>query len=414
MIKQVQNIVVALPLALLIACTGGSSSNVKKENGGSASDPNVAIATGYATIYDNDKALARDRATDDAKNKLVRKVLGETVRGQSLMKDYELVYIIVEARSYGLVRNVEVLSQGARDGEYFVKIRGRVEEAEVERAIRDALERYGRPKFMVLIKENFEGKRSMPGFTETEMIIQEVMGGSGFEFVDPGVTRRLMQRNREAMNSAMAGNVKDDVQRLLLNQVGAEVLIVGTSSTADQSEILKQFGNVNMKSKQANVSLKAVDLYTGNILASMSRNAPGMHIDPATASRTAIRNTMKKMLGSVDSSTGKFEVGPFTQSIVRSFVRAATERQIQLVISGLDYNDLKEFRETISYRVRGVQKVIPRGQAGKAALVDVYFAGKTHDFIDELQAKSTNLGFRITIQENYPNRVVMTAERTGE
>ena len=63
--------------------------------------------TGYATIFDNDTALARDRATDDAKSKLVVKILGENISGSSLMENYELVSNIVEAKSYGLVKNVQ-------------------------------------------------------------------------------------------------------------------------------------------------------------------------------------------------------------------------------------------------------------------------------------------------------------------
>ena len=62
--------------------------------------------------------------------------------------------------------------------EYFVTIEGTVEASVVEDAVEDALNRYGKPKFMVLIKETFNGKENLPGFTETEMLIQEIMGNS--------------------------------------------------------------------------------------------------------------------------------------------------------------------------------------------------------------------------------------------
>jgi hypothetical protein len=99
------------------------------------------------------------------------------------MEDYELVANIVEAKSYGLVKNIKIIKQWQEGTEYFVTIEGTVEPSVVEDAIEDALNRYGRPKFMVLIKETFNGKENMPGFTETEMLIQEIMGNLVFNLL---------------------------------------------------------------------------------------------------------------------------------------------------------------------------------------------------------------------------------------
>lgn len=359
-------------LILVVSFSSCGKKQVKDDGGkkgGSKSSQNRTQETGYATIFDNDTALARDRATDDAKNKLVAKVLGESVYGQSLMKDFELVSTIVEAKSYGLVKDVVVIKQGQQGNEYVITIEGTVEVAAVEGAIKDALERYGKPKFMVLIQEKFENRRNQPGFTETEMVIQEVMGNSGFEFVDAKMTQELMNRQKAGMNNAIAGNISADVQQLLLNTAGAEVIIIGQCETNDQTTALQSVtGATNMKSKQAIVRIKAIDVYTGKILAVMSRNAPGAHIDANTASKKAIENVMKQILGRPDE-TGKFKTGPFMSTIIEQFVRAAKERQINISITGLDYNELRKFSDQISNRVRGVKKVIPRGQADRKSVV---------------------------------------------
>jgi hypothetical protein len=271
-------LVLALSLILaggLVSCGGGKQvkDSRKKSGSGTTAPANRGQATGYATIFDNDMALARDRATDDAKSKLVRQVLGETIQGQSIMKDFELVSNIVEAKSIGLVKNDRIIKQWQENTEYFVTIEGTVEPTAVEDAIADILNTYGRPKFMVLIKENFEGKQNSPGFTETEMVIQEIMGNSGFEFVDAAMTQKLMQRDRQSMNNAMDGKIGDTEQQLLLNDAGAEVIIIGTADTQDQSKALSAYGTTNMRSKSAIVRLKAIDVYTGSIVAAMSRNA---------------------------------------------------------------------------------------------------------------------------------------------
>ena len=128
------------------------------------------------------------------------------------------------------------------------------------------------------------------------------------------------------MNNAINGRVNSDVQQLLLNDAGAEVLILGIAKTRDQSGTLRSMGVRNMKSKSAIIRLKAVDVYTGRVIATMSRNAPGIHIEKNTASKKAIENALKKILGQKDEETGKFVIGKFTKTIIHKFVKAANAR----------------------------------------------------------------------------------------
>ncbi len=397
----------SLFVSLTLSCGGGK--NVKKET--VEKNPNKGQATGYATIFDNDTALARDRATDDAKSKLVRKVLGETISGRSIMKDFELVANIVEAKSYGLVKNIELIKKWQEGNEYYVTIEGLVEPSVIEDAIEDALNRYGRPKFMVLINEKFDNKTNMPGFTETELIIQEIMGNSGFQFVDAAMIQQLMKKERSKMSKAASGSVSEDVQDLLLDDAGAEVLIIGTAETKSQgAKTLSSYGAGNMKSKSAIIRIKAIDIYTGNILASISRQAPGLHIESETASKKAIEAALRQIIGGNDYDTGKFKAGPFMKTIVDKFVKAANKREIKLFITGLDRAELKNFKDQVKNRIRGVSEVLEKGREGRAARLEVLFAGKTNDFEDELSAKANQLGYEIDIKSSRPNKLTLTAK----
>ncbi|HOK01427.1 MAG TPA: DUF6175 family protein [Spirochaetota bacterium] len=399
-------------LAFFVSCGGGKT--VKEDSEKSSQKQTVqnrGQETGYATIFDNDTALARDRALDDAKAKLVRKILGETVSGTSIMEDYELVANIVEAKSYGLVKNIKIIKQWQEGTEYFVTIEGTVEPSVVEDAIEDALNRYGRPKFMVLIKETFNGKENMPGFTETEMLIQEIMGNSGFQFVDAAMTQELMKREKAKMQKAVTGNVSEDVQDLLLDDAGAEVIIIGTAETKAQGEeTLKRAGATEMKSRSAIIRIKAIDVYTGDILASTSKQAPGLHIEDETASKKAIENALKQILGKTDEN-GKFKAADFMKTIVNKFVKAANAREIKVLIAGLDANELRNFRDQVSNRIRGVSQVIEKGRVGKAARLEVIFAGKTNDFEQELTAKASNMGFEIDVKSSRPNKLEIVAKK---
>ncbi len=398
-------------LAAAVSCGGGSKKQVKGEPGKSSKGCELCgEATGYAQIFDGDQALARDRAIDDAMNKLVGSKLGTFVSGTSVVEDFALVSSIVEAKTSGMVRNWKVLKEGAQEGSFVITIYGEVYPQAVNDTIEATLKNYGRPKFMVLIRETFEGKQNMPGFTVTELTMMEIMGNAGFEFVDAATTQQLMRRDAAKMQQAMAGQVKGAVQDFLMDTAGAEVVIVGEVKTSDQSGAIAAYSK-NMKSKQAIVNIKAIDMYTGAILATTSANAPGVHIDGDTASKAAIQNCLKRVLGKTDEDTGKFQSGPFMNQITRKFLQSATGRMIMLTITGLDFTELTKFRNEVQNRVRGVKKVYSRGQAGRAAKVEVEFAGKTDDLAQELNAKSQALGFEIEIKETYPNKITIVAKK---
>jgi len=395
-----------------VSCGGGSGKQVKSSSSSTGCEY-CGEATGYATIFDNDKALARDRAIDDAMNKLVGSKLGTLISGTSIVEDFALVSSIVEAKTTGMVRNWKVLNENATEGAYVVTIYGEVYPQAVNDTIEATLKNYGRPKFMVLINEKFEGKQNMPGFTVTELTMMEIMGNAGFEFVDAAMTQQMIKKDRAKMTQAMAGQVKGAVGDLLMDDAGAEVLIIGETKTMDQTAALAGISS-NMKSKSAIINLKAIDVYTGNILATTSANAPGIHIESETASKTAIQRCLQKILGRVNEDTGKFESGPFMNSITKKFLKSATERMIMMNITGLDFTDFTKFKNEIQNRVRGIKKVYTRGQTGKTAKIEVEFAGKTHDLAEELNAKSQALGFQIEIKESYPNKIMLTAKRINK
>lgn len=403
--KVVAFIAVISLFAVSLSCGGGKNT---KSNSSSSSEQSSmrGQADGYAKIFDDDEALALDRALDDAKNNLVKKKLGEDVSGSSTMANYRLVENIVKTKSFGLVRDVRVVKKWKDSGVMFVTIEGTVEPKAVSEAIADILDTYGRPKFMVLVKETFEGTRNEPGFTETEIVMQDIMGTQGFEFVDPMMTQQLMKQQAASMSKAMNGRIDDSVKQVLLNSAGAEVIILGQASTSDQTAVLQQYGSQNMKSKRVNLQLKAIDVYTGRIIATKSLRAAGLDIDPESASRKAISQALRSSNG----LGSREKTGAFMEAIVHQFVKSATQRTITLSIGGLDYENLRKFQNQVEHRIRGVQKVVSRGQAGRFANVDVYFAGKTNDFADELRAKSENMGFKVRVSESYPNRLVLVVE----
>jgi hypothetical protein len=431
-IKELIMIKKGLVLAFTLIIAGGLFSCSSQKGADKSGDgkktigeaPKKGRAIGKATIFDDDLALARDRALDDARNKLVEKVLGSTVSGNSIVENFRLVSNVIESKSYGLVKNEEVIEEGSTGNLYSITIEGTVDPAVVSDAIKDALERYGKPRFMVLIDETIAGKKNEPGFTITEVNIQKIMGQAGFKFVDAERTQQLMQTERRNMTNAMYGNISNDMLQLLLNDVGADILIVGkaklVNQTAQMKKILQEYnaGNTQMKSIAASIDLKAIDVYTGVTLSTVTPNSPGIgnFINIENASRLAIQKALERreMLGVNNSTTQKFDTGNFINQIIDKFVEAATKRQINLTVMGLDYTGMMKFRNQIAQRIRGVKDVALKGQMGNAAKVEVYFAGKTNAFLDELMSKSEKLGFKIEIKENFVNRAVLNVSKIAK
>jgi hypothetical protein len=380
--------------ALLFSCSTGQQKETARERF-------ISTARGSSTIFDDDKAFARDRALDDAKNNLVQKVLGVTVSSRTLVKDFALVSKLIKARSYGLVRDITILSEKIDGTLYRVTIRGRVEPQAVQEAVDDTLIRYGRPRFLVIVQETILGKPSSPDDNTTTSLVQEIMSNSGFDFIDPRFIKGLSKKEKKIISTA--GTPPLDYLQVLLEKNNAEVIITGSVKTIDQSSVLGE--NTKMKSHQALVRLRAVDAYTGKILAAKSIQLPGIQITDQAASRVAIKNCLEKIMGREDRDSGKFSMGPFIKQIVHRFTRGATERQITITIQGLSgYEEVRKFRNALGNRIRGVDSVISRKLRKGTAEIEVVFAGKTAGFLDELKAKSKKMGYHITIVESYPNR----------
>ena len=285
-----KKVIITISLLLAVSISSCDNKNIKSNlYAKDKSQSSRGRAKGFATIFDDDRAL------NDARNKLVEDVLGATVSGRSIVKDFKLVSKIIEAKSYGLIKKEKVIDEGDNGNLYHIEIEGTVKTAVVQDVIENALNRYGRPKFMVLIKESFEGKTNYPGAANnlTESKILDIMQDLNFEFIDAEMTQELMQSQKSRMNNASKGRINEDVQNLLLsNKIGAEVIIIGIAVTIPQKMKYR-----NWKSRAATVRLKAIDVYTGRILSAMDKSAPASHINPLDASSNAIELAIKKLLG---------------------------------------------------------------------------------------------------------------------
>ena len=86
---------------------------------------------GVAAITNDDKAIARDRALDDAKRKAVEQVAGAQVSAESISENFELVQDRIYSRASGFVKNYQIVSELEAEGVYRVKIKAQVDQGAI-------------------------------------------------------------------------------------------------------------------------------------------------------------------------------------------------------------------------------------------------------------------------------------------
>ncbi|MCP4131919.1 MAG: hypothetical protein GY754_13155 [bacterium] len=284
-------------------------------------------ASGRYTISNSDADSALETAVSNANRKIVKKILEDEFKRTGRKKLYTLLSGSFDKITPRLIDDYTVLEKKIKGDTILARVEASVDINAANDLVASLIEKYASLKILVLIKESFEGKLNEPGFTFSETIIEETLSNNGFEIIDLNRTRQLMKDEAATMKLAAAGTVSGDVKSLLLKDDFADILVIGTVQTFDQSHALREYTTMDMKSKSAIIRLKAIEIGSGRILASFSRNAPGIHTDSKTASRTAIKKCLGKILGKYDKKTLQFKTGLFINRLIANLVKLNMERE---------------------------------------------------------------------------------------
>lgn len=170
-------------------------------------------------------------------------------------------------------------------------------------------------KAIILIKEDMDGIYSLPGQTMSETIIQELFRHAGFSVITSDQVKNLFKQDNKIMNGISSGVMMAPEQKLLLEQNDVNLLIYGSANTwGDSQPCAGQY------LRKAIVSIKVVDVRTGMLLGNMIRQGNGLGENKQAAFRKALENTIRQMIGQMDSDKepGKFIPGPFMKNIIKS------------------------------------------------------------------------------------------------
>ena len=356
-------------------------------------------AKGYGTIYDNNKAAARDKAIEDAQRKAVEQAMGTMISSESVTKNFQLISDRILSLSSGYIEKYRVISKKEIDGEVEVEIAAIVGMSKLNdsvQAIKNLIRRMDRPKIMVLIAEQSireEGQQlsekrggnavlSSTSLGVVENVLIEFFRAKGFDFVD----RQALAGQIEIADPLTLVNDKERIKKIA-NLTDAQVAIFGQAQARNTGEVQ------GIYSGQANISLRALKTDTGEIIAATNAHAAVPFVDPSTANTKALSEAAKKISQKL-----------MDQILSQWQSESSGSRSICLVIKGVKYADVKKLRSWLTKYVRGVKSVHQRYVKEGMAELDLDMQGSAQNLADELSEKKFQKK-TIEVLDLLPNKV---------
>lgn len=344
-----------------------------------AGEPQTVETEGLAAVINNDIAMARDKAIDDAKRKAVEQVAGTTVSSQSIAENFQLVEDKIYSRASGFVRNYSISSE-LKDGDnYRVKIKATVDANAIAENL-DVLFKV-KPRVIVMIAEQNVGGKSPSywwgnsGFSSEMDVFQTSLISDwqpkGFKFIEPG-----MLRGKVKIGKAMTTPELSNGDALTLSKgADADVAIVGKVLVTDAGPVMD---GVTMHSFHAVGTLRVLNVDTGEIIAVADDTGVAPHIDANMGGRLAIKALTQKLGLDLEKKI-----------LAKWTAEAASAMELELVVAGAKTSKvIDEITRVLSSEVRGVESASLRRRAKGNAYYNIRFRGDAMGFAREVEAKT--------------------------
>jgi len=345
-------------------------------------------ARGQAAIVNNDKAMARDKAIEDALRRAVEQVVGTMVTSETKTRDFQLLEDNIYTHSKGYVESYKIVSEKVEDNVYIVDIQAEVSSGKIEgklKAIGIAISRKGKPRVMFLIAEQNVGQETPSywwgttasvsdiGIVENTMI--NIFQKNGFTVID----RQAVSGKIKVKDAYRVASLTSDAAKSIANQTDAQIVIFGQA-------IAKSLGNQPIGTSpdspkyptaSANISVRALNTDNGEILAT----ATGEHVYPHPSEISAGNNALKMAAEKVANQLIDGIMEKWNQEL-------SGGQMVSIDITGIDDPSfLSEFKNFLTQQVRGVQGVQIRKFKKPDASLDIDYKGKGQDLGLELSGK---------------------------
>jgi len=336
---------------------------------------------GTGAILAGDTALARDNAIKDAQRNAVEITVGVLIDAETLSRNYSLVKDEIYSRATGYVQGYEILDERKEDGLLRVSIQARVKLGPLQEDIDRVMESVERPRVLFMVTQQDIGENRPQAWWEgtarmgqlvVEATLQQHFMDNHFLVVDHSLKKP---------SRVISVNPSDSEAMAMGRDYDAEVVMLGRAVAKDAGPI----GQFDLRSCRAEISVRAIQVGNGHVLAAANASTAAPHVDPLSGGIAALKKASEKV-----SKT-------LVAKIVAKWVKPAGVVTVDIVDVNR-YSDFVRFKGMLKNEVRGVNKVYQRSFQGGKAKLELGYRGTAQGLADELALKEFE-SFRVDILE---------------
>lgn len=263
-----------------------------------------AVAVNKVVEAEGSSIFSREDAIRQAQRSAVEQVVGVFIHSRTETENFVLKKDKIMSRTQGYITQFDVLQERKTENLYSVTIKAVVSLDKIKNdllAMKILLDSMERPNVMVLIEEEYIGMDNMGArFAETE--IYSLLAAKGFDLVDEAQLEKI--RALAQTRQALAGNIA--AAKSLGLHSGVQYLILGKAVVQDIGEAYPGSG---MRSLQASLQVRVIQVQTGLVLGSVVKNGVVPHISPLMGATRALRISAGKAVNEylVDVITNSFQ-----------------------------------------------------------------------------------------------------------
>ena len=333
----------------------------------------VVEVEGYASIVGGRKDQAREAALQNAFRRAVEQVVGVALESKTVVKDSELLNDKIFSKSHGFIKTYRIVGEKVEGDAYRIMVFASVSRHKLEQGLDDAgllLKKLGKPRIAVVVLEQGSDGGPAPGGVVEHYLVTS-LGKRGYTLVD---RQAMLAVEHEAVKGQ--GDHTDAVVRAAAAG-GAEVVIVGQAVARSASAL----SGTNLRPVQATITCRAVEVDSGELLATVTTTQQALHVNPATASNEAFQKAAAEL----------------TESLQRQMIAAWSKRltglrTVRMTVSAIPHAEIHRFQEILKEQMSQVEAVHDRGYRGQQLRLDLEVTGGFKELVDELASLGLEQG----------------------
>ena len=324
------------------------------------------ISVGMGEVIENDLVGARERAIEDAQKKAMVQAVASEIPSKMMEDNHRILNERLYQQGQRFIQSFKVLSEVPQGNLYKITIRFALSQPDIKNELKKigVTRQSQRPlRLLLMIAERDLGQRQLvfwwssenPGSRPTlsESILKSKFQERGMYVVDYiSLLKEISQNKKYGREVNLAEETVKEYGRLF----DGDIVINGNV----EIEMVKSEGESGMKSVQANIAAKALQVEDGKVLMVTSFHAPASSTDEVTAKGEALR----KALGMLSDQ--------MSDLISRQRKGKADGNVIFLKVAGLQgFSEFLTLREEIKRRIPEIKGIYQRGISLENSQIDV-------------------------------------------